>query len=277
MLEIKPLSYFIAAYEEKSISAAAARCFIAQPSISHAIKNLEHKLKQNLFIRSKSGLTPTPYGVKLYKNAKSLIDHANNIEHDFINTPSIAINIFFQGDIGLQDLNPIIKQLTQSTPVSLHRVSEMNQSDIAFIDHDQIGKRFESIHLFHEGFSVLMRAEHPLAKKSELELNDIQNQTFIERPYCSRRNDFLSMLKQHKLDLNMEAKADNDLQVIELVALGFGLAALPSRRLSHIPDGIVAKPINLAFQREVILAHRSSRNDITQLLNTISWEWVRNN
>ena len=40
MLELKQLSYFIAAYEERSITLAASRCFITQPSITHAIKSL---------------------------------------------------------------------------------------------------------------------------------------------------------------------------------------------------------------------------------------------
>lgn len=274
MLEIKPLSYFIAAYEEKSISAAAIRCFIAQPSISHAIKNLEQKLNQTLFIRGKSGLTPTPCGIKLYKHAKSLITHANQIERSFINTPDISVNVFFQGDIGLQDLSPIIQQIKQSSPVTLHRVSELNQSDIAFIDHDQIGKRFESVSLFQEGFSVLMLNGHPLAKKTEIELTDILNDPFIERPYCSRREDFLKILKQNKMELHMETQADNDLQAMELVALGFGLAALPSRRLSKLPDGIIAKPIKLDFHREVVLAYRNSRKDIKQMLDSLNWQWA---
>jgi len=274
MLEIKPLSYFIAAYEEKSISAAAIRCFIAQPSISHAIKTLEQKLNQTLFIRGKSGLTPTPYGTKLYRDAKALIIHASDIERSFQAPSDISINVFFQGDIGLQDLNPIIQQIKQAAPVTLHRVSEMNQSDIAFIDHDQIGKRFESIGLFKEGFSILMLNEHPLAKKSEIELTDILNDPFIERPYCSRREDFLKILKEHKMELHMETQADNDLQAMELVALGFGIAALPSRRLSKLPEGIIAKPIKLEFHREVVLAYRSSRKDIKQILDNVNWQWA---
>ncbi|MFT6988551.1 MAG: DNA-binding transcriptional LysR family regulator, partial [Paraglaciecola sp.] len=75
MLEIKPLIYFVAAFEEKNISRAAVRCFIAQPSISHAIKSLENKLKYPLFNRSKKGLTATSHGVRFYKEAKQLIEH----------------------------------------------------------------------------------------------------------------------------------------------------------------------------------------------------------
>lgn len=42
--DLRALGYFVAAYEEKSVTAAARRCFIAQPSISAAIRNLESAL-----------------------------------------------------------------------------------------------------------------------------------------------------------------------------------------------------------------------------------------
>lgn len=278
MLEIKPLSYFIAAYEEKSISAAAIRCFISQPSISHAIKTLELKLDQPLFTRSKLGITPTAHGKKLYQDAKQLIKHANDIELSFHDAPNIPINIFFQGDIGLQDLSSVIQQITHSgTSVQLNRVSELSQSDIAFVDQEQVGKRFGSIPLFKEGFSALMPSDHPLSKTLTLGLSDLQNEYIIARPYCSRGHDFSQLLKQHKIELNIEAQADNDLQVIELVSLGFGLAILPSRRLNQLPDGVIEKPIRLEFNREVVLAYRSSRKDIKQLLDTVNWQWALHN
>ena len=83
MIEVKPLRYFLAAYEEGSITAAASRCFIAQPSITHAIKSLEASLEVTLFERSKQGIKPTRDGNKLYKLASDFLLQNQHLEETF--------------------------------------------------------------------------------------------------------------------------------------------------------------------------------------------------
>lgn len=60
LFDLRALGYFVAAYEERSVTAASRRCFVAQPSISMAIKGLEDALNTTLFERSRQGLAPTP-------------------------------------------------------------------------------------------------------------------------------------------------------------------------------------------------------------------------
>ena len=60
LFDLRALGYFVAAYEERSVTAASRRCFVAQPSISMAIKGLEDALETTLFERSRQGLAPTP-------------------------------------------------------------------------------------------------------------------------------------------------------------------------------------------------------------------------
>lgn len=274
MLEIKPLIYFVAAFEEKSISKAAVRCFIAQPSISHAIKSLENKLKYPLFNRSKKGLSPTSHGVRFYKQAKTLIEHMQSIEQAFIDAPEMHINVYFQGDVSLRTTQPVIEQITAAGLVVWHRVTELNQSDVAFIDYERVSKNFECIKLYQEGFSILMAEQHALASKKNLSLYDIAQSDLIQRPYCSRSESFQKILKELDISLSTTAQADNDLQVIELVALGFGLAAMPSKRIYPLPEGVIAKPIRDDFKREIVLAYRASRLDIKQRIEAINWDWI---
>ena len=58
-MDLKALSYFVAVFEKKSISGAAKSCFIAQPSISAAIKQLEESLNNQLFTRHARGVQAT--------------------------------------------------------------------------------------------------------------------------------------------------------------------------------------------------------------------------
>ena len=64
-MDLRSLRYFVASFEEGSISGAARRCNVAQPSVSHAVQKLEAVLGAQLFQRSVTGLTPTPAGIAL--------------------------------------------------------------------------------------------------------------------------------------------------------------------------------------------------------------------
>ncbi len=276
MLDIKSLNYFIAAYEERSISAAALRCFIAQPSISHAIKNLESKLNTTLFQRSRSGLIPTTSGNELYEKAHSLINFSNEIERHFKQAKSNHVSIFFQGDISIARLEPLIKLLKSQYGYIFNWVPKINQADIAIIDEEFIGKRFTRFPLFKESFQVIVPKQHILASKQKLVLSDIHKQAFIERPYCSQRTQFQKRLSDENISIHMAAQADNDLQVLELVKLGFGLAAMPSTRLTSLPNSLKAIDIDIQQKREVIMAVRTSRKDIVTDVNQLNWPWLSN-
>ena len=55
-MDIRELRYFSAVFEARSLTAAARRCFVSQPSISAAIASLEAELGASLFIRHKKGV-----------------------------------------------------------------------------------------------------------------------------------------------------------------------------------------------------------------------------
>lgn len=61
-MEIKELNYLIAIYEEKSISHAAERLFMAQSSLSQYLKVLEAQIGSPLFYRTSTGVRPTQAG-----------------------------------------------------------------------------------------------------------------------------------------------------------------------------------------------------------------------
>ena len=54
------MEYVYAVYQEKSISRAAERLCISQPSLSANIKRIEGKVGYPLFDRQRSGISPLP-------------------------------------------------------------------------------------------------------------------------------------------------------------------------------------------------------------------------
>lgn len=78
-MDIKQLRYFTAIVEEGSLSAAAARIGIAQPSLSQHVKSLEARLGVELLVRSPRGVTVTDAGQTLMIHARTIVaavDHA---------------------------------------------------------------------------------------------------------------------------------------------------------------------------------------------------------
>ena len=74
---LRQLEYFIAAGETGSISLAAERIAISQPSISAAIAHLEREWKVQLFIRHHAqGLSLTPAGRTMLREAKTVVHQA---------------------------------------------------------------------------------------------------------------------------------------------------------------------------------------------------------
>lgn len=71
-MDIKQLRYFIAIAEEGSLSAAAQRVSVAQPSLSQHVISLERELGVQLLERS-------PRGVSLTQSGQLLLSHAQQI------------------------------------------------------------------------------------------------------------------------------------------------------------------------------------------------------
>lgn len=65
-MDLNLLRVFIAVYETRSVTSAAERLFITQPSVSYALKRLREELDDELFTRSSGGMLPTPLAAQLY-------------------------------------------------------------------------------------------------------------------------------------------------------------------------------------------------------------------
>ncbi|MCB6607401.1 LysR family transcriptional regulator [[Clostridium] symbiosum] len=76
----RELIYIKTAADEKSISQAAKKLYIAQPSMSQFIKRIEDSLGTSLFNRTPNGLTLTYAGEKYYQMALQVLKLYDNFE-----------------------------------------------------------------------------------------------------------------------------------------------------------------------------------------------------
>jgi DNA-binding transcriptional LysR family regulator len=273
MIEIKPLHYFLAAYEEGSITAAASRCFIAQPSITHAIKSLESRLGVTLFERSKQGIKPTGEGKKLYKLATDLLLQNQHLEEAFIPDGKIKLYLYIQSDINIEFYSKVIEAINSiSENIDLLIADAIEQAQIAIIDEERLPSQFEFNVIKEEGYKLLVRSDHPLAKKRHISLNAFEDLKFIERPYCTNRKAFERLTHENNISITYQGKAIHDLQLQGLVKLGLGEAVIPESYMTKDDQlAYITIKLDSPITRSIALAYRQLPSTLMQALKTISF------
>lgn len=162
--------------EEHSLSAAAKRLNMTQPAVSNALARLRNTFKDQLFVRTRYGMEPTPRGLELIqpiKQALSIIqetvDHRNIFDPASSNrTFHIALN-----DQGEEQLLPRLLKLMQrqgsaikieSHPFFIDDVKERlltNRLDFSFDHLQPEDERIGFSQLALDSLVVIASKNHP--------------------------------------------------------------------------------------------------------------------
>jgi DNA-binding transcriptional LysR family regulator len=84
---LQQLQYFIEVAAEGSISAAAELLWVAQPTMSAAMKDLEARVGRSLLLRSARGVSLTSDGVEFLGYAKQVVEQASLLEQRYLGRP----------------------------------------------------------------------------------------------------------------------------------------------------------------------------------------------
>ena len=83
-MDVRVLRYFIAAVEAESISGAAERLHLTQPTLSRQFMELEAELGHKLFVRSNRRLRLTPKGELFFDRARSIVDLCDRTKREML-------------------------------------------------------------------------------------------------------------------------------------------------------------------------------------------------
>ncbi|CAI0962252.1 HTH-type transcriptional regulator tfdS [Serratia quinivorans] len=122
---LRQLKYFVTTAKCRSVTEASRKLYIAQPSISGAIKNLEDSFGVQLFIRHHAqGVSLTPSGSRFYRKAQKLLRMAHIFEQDALadNDTRAKKHIFVVGDPAVwhdkRFFNDVAKKLPLHSPIT---------------------------------------------------------------------------------------------------------------------------------------------------------------
>lgn len=260
-MDTRSLKYFIAVFEESSISAAAKRCFVAQPSISTTIAQLEEQFGVRLFFRHRKGVTPTPEGGALYASAKQLLggfDALKNLFKKEAGMP-LPLTLSIMPTIDSGRMGEFLKNAIACDERLRLRLVEMSaHADARIVSERLCQKNERFLHLWDERYVIALPHGHRLTLQPSVALDDLHGTRFIERCLCEIHDDVAGFLEKRRIQPEVVARATNEEWAVALVAAGLGVAVVPESSIRD-HDALVVREISgFKLVRKVGLAYDPS-------------------
>ena len=259
---LRQIEYFIATAEAGSITLAAERINISQPSISTAISQLEAELGAQLFLRRHAqGLSLTRTGRELLAEAKQLMDQAQKLYH----TASEATEAV-RGTLSLGCLVTfapmVLPEVTHSFATDfpgvrvLPQVSDHEQLlhgleraelDIALSYDLHLPDEFEFIPLAELPPYALVAETDPLASEPAVTLGELAERDMILLDLPQSRDYFLALFARMGLVPKISARLQQQDVIRTMVANRFGYTIANIRPKSRLAlDGRSVAKVRIA-------------------------------
>ncbi len=207
-LTIQQLKYAVAAAEKGTMSEAAQSLFLAQPSLTKAIKDLEKELQITIFHRTNKGVLVTNEGEEFLGYARQVLQQVGLIEEKYMDGKtlkqifsvsaqhySFAVNAFVDViqafgnqsyDFTLRETQTfeIIQDVSRlKSEVGVLYLSRENENIIHKLIAEN-GLVFET--LFTAAPHIFISFKHPLANQAQITLEDLKPYPYL----CFEQGDY---------------------------------------------------------------------------------------
>jgi LysR family hca operon transcriptional activator len=256
-MELRHLRYFVAVAEAGSMKLAAEkRLHTAQPSLSRQIRDLEHEVGADLFVRSVRGVELTEAGRAFLDHARLSLAQAEAATEAARRAARPAKGIFAVGFLTGQEaawLAPATRILSDELPNIEIRVSSgfsvtladdlaHRRIDIAFLRHEP-EPDIEYKLVLKEPLVAIMPRDHRLAARKTFDPRDLKGETFIGISEIPRvlRGAVNGYLERSGVEIAPRFGIDNFAMAMSLVTSERGVALLPISIEDYLPPSIVSR------------------------------------
>lgn len=187
-MELRVLRYFVEAAKEESMTHAALKLHVTQPTLSKQIKELEEELGQKLFVRGNYSIRLTPEGEILYKRARDILDMVDLTTSEFA-----SMNEFNGGDLylgcaeseGITLVAKAVKKLQEEYDhLHFHLYSGNAETvcerldkgllDFAVVVQNVDLSKYACLDLpFTDTWGLIMRKDSPMVSKKSIALEEL--------------------------------------------------------------------------------------------------------
>jgi len=240
-MDLGELQVFLTVAREGSFSRAGERLYRTQPAVSLAIRKLELDLGQPLFVRGARPVRLTDAGTLLKDYAERLINLRDEVKKGLSELEGLKRGELSLGvnESSIHALLPAIGQFRQQHPGVLIRVHRMFSRDIP---HEVLNYRLDlgaisfiprdpqllATEILKDELTLVVPPKHALAKKREVDVTDLGNETFIahsvESPFRRR---VIELFARNRTALNMPIEMPTIESIKRFVQMGAGVAIVP--------------------------------------------------
>jgi DNA-binding transcriptional LysR family regulator len=237
------IRYFLALSQTLNFTRAAEACNVTQPSLTRAIRLLEHELGGEL-LRRERGLTHLtdlgrqmlPLLTQCHESAQNARAVADAMRHRRRASLRIAASL----GVGLGPFAPHLAELLgafEGLGLAVHRgdaeetarALREGEADLAIAEPAAMGwERFESWPLFADPMALLVHPGHRLAGQSSAPLAALAGERLALRRHCSAGPTIEALLAASGIDLNTAVRVGADEDAVALVATGAAVALAPA-------------------------------------------------
>lgn len=256
-MEMQQIRYFLAVAQSLNFTRAAEACNITQPALTRAIKALEQELGGDLLRRegrlshlTELGQRMLPILQQCYDSAMSAKALAKSVGQGELAPLSIGVSRTVDSALLMQPLSQLFENmpglhltLRRGTESDILEWLKAGEVDLALGSHvTECWERLEAWPMFSESLDLVVGADHPLATRNDLALNqeELREAHILLLGAGARRE--LDQAPYDKAGINLDTAhvIDCPRDLEQLLAANIGIAILPASMLRdptlrHLP------------------------------------------
>ncbi|GAA5060763.1 LysR family transcriptional regulator [Nocardia callitridis] len=269
-MSLRQYEYALAVAEEGSVTAAAQRLRVAQPSMSQQIRSLERELGVQLFARTPTGLVATVVGRAFLREAEVAVRASRRARataragaDELVGELVVAVQLGF----GTRQLPGALGALHRRFP----RLEVTVFEEPGSAELEQLGRRGvldlalmaacartpeDAYRLGEEEFVVVLGTGHRLLAAERVELRELAQEPWVRFGRDSALDAvLLAVLRGHDLTPTPVARVSQTATAVRWAAHGLGVTLVPA---SAVPAGHehLMRPVFPAVSQPVVAVTR---------------------
>jgi LysR family hydrogen peroxide-inducible transcriptional activator len=247
-MELNQLRYAVAIADTGNFTRAAERSNVTQPSLSQQILNLEREIGHKLFHRLGRKAVLTEAGAVFLERARRILFEIENASKELSDHPSLdrRITVGAIPTVAPYLLVPLIAFCREHHPnLTIHvredfrgdlvRAVIDGDLDLAIVSQPVKDHRLSVEPLMTEPLLLIVGKNHPFASRSEINVNDLAEETFVTMGDSSTlAGQIRGFFGDHNFVPRIGYRCAQVATLKSFVAMGAGISILP--QVDRLPE-----------------------------------------
>lgn len=232
-MNIQHLRYFAAMMETRSVSRAAERLGISQPTLSAALKKLEREFGTRLFTPSGRGLKALPAAEKLACHVQTALRSLAEARSEIDGRSRQALRIGLIPSLAHAWLGDLLDcfegavEIQEAMPETLSACLTRGTLDLALTMLPEDWSADGQV-LYREPYRLFFPQGHPRTQNPAVGVDALCELPFVLRQSCEQSGTAIRMLEALHIRLDIIGRTDQEAMAARLVALGRGATLAPA-------------------------------------------------